>query len=366
VAHDFNNLLTAMIGFCDLLLLRHQPGDASFADIMQIRQNANRAANLVRQLLAFSRQQTLQPKVLDASEALTELSHLLRRLIGAAIELKVLHARDPWPVRVDQGQLEQVIINLAVNARDAMPQGGTLTIRTSNASRTRPERHGDEEIPAGDYVRIDVEDTGTGIPPEILGRIFEPFFSTKAVGSGTGLGLSTVYGIVRQTGGFVTVETGVGKGSIFTLLLPRWIGPAGADGGTVEPVRRRDLTGAGTVLLVEDEDAVRLFGARALRNKGYKVVEAKTGDAALDIVREMGAEIDLLITDVVMPQMDGTTLIREARKLFPALKIVCISGYAEEQFRQNLEGFENVHFLPKPFSLDQLAAKAKEALRAAP
>lgn len=365
VAHDFNNLLTAMIGFCDLLLLRHQPGDSSFADIMQIRQNANRAANLVRQLLAFSRQQTLQPKVLDASEALTELSHLLRRLIGAAIELKVVHARDPWPVRVDQGQLEQVIINLAVNARDAMPHGGTLTIRTSNASRAKPERHGDEEIPAGDYVRIDVEDTGTGIPPDILGRIFEPFFSTKEVGSGTGLGLSTVYGIVRQTGGFALVETEQGKGSTFTLLLPRWTGPAGAQGG-VEPARKRDLTGAGTILLVEDEDAVRLFGARALRNKGYKVVEAKTGDAALDIVREMGAEIDLLITDVVMPQMDGTTLIREARKLFPALKIVCISGYAEEQFRQNLEGFENVHFLPKPFSLDQLAGKAKEAMRASP
>jgi two-component system cell cycle sensor histidine kinase/response regulator CckA len=364
VAHDFNNLLTAMIGFCDLLLLRHQPGDSSFADIMQIRQNANRAANLVRQLLAFSCQQTLQSKVLDASEALTELSHLLRRLIGAAIELKVVHARDPWPVRVDQGQLEQVIINLAVNARDAMPQGGTLTIRTSNAARARPERHGDEEIPAGDYVRIDVEDTGTGIPPEILGRIFEPFFSTKPVGSGTGLGLSTVYGIVRQTGGFVTVETALGKGSTFSLLLPRWTGPAGAEGGTAEPARRRDLTGAGTVLLVEDEDAVRLFGARALRNKGYKVVEAKTGDAALDVVREMGPEIDLLVTDVVMPQMDGTALIREARKLFPALKVVCISGYAEEQFRQTLEGFEHVLFLPKPFSLDQLAAKAKEALRA--
>jgi two-component system, cell cycle sensor histidine kinase and response regulator CckA len=364
VAHDFNNLLTAMIGFCDLLLLRHQPGDSSFADIMQIRQNANRAANLVRQLLAFSRQQTLQPKVLDASEALTELSHLLRRLIGAAVELKVVHARDPWPVRVDQGQLEQVIINLAVNARDAMPQGGVLTIRTSNAARPKAERHGDEEIPAGDYVRIDVEDTGTGIPPEIVGRIFEPFFSTKAVGSGTGLGLSTVYGIVRQTGGFVLVETAPGKGSTFTLLLPRWTGAAGAEAGATEPARKRDLTGAGTVLLVEDEDAVRLFGARALRNKGYKVVEAKTGDAALDIVREMGAEIDLLITDVVMPQMDGTTLIREARKLFPSLKVVCISGYAEEQFRQNLEGFENVLFLPKPFSLDQLAAKAKEALRA--
>jgi two-component system, cell cycle sensor histidine kinase and response regulator CckA len=363
VAHDFNNLLTAMIGFCDLLLLRHQPGDSSFADIMQIRQNANRAANLVRQLLAFSRQQTLQPKVLDVTEALTELSHLLRRLIGAAIELKVVHARDPWLVRVDQGQLEQVIINLAVNARDAMGQGGTLTIRTSNAARATPERHGDEEIPAGDYVRIDVEDTGTGIAAEILSRIFEPFFSTKAVGSGTGLGLSTVYGIVRQTGGFVLVDSVVGKGSTFTLLLPRWIGPAPDETNGAAPTRRRDLTGAGTVLLVEDEDAVRLFGARALRNKGYKVVEAKTGDSALDIVREMGGEIDLMITDVVMPQMDGTTLIREARKLFPNLKIVCISGYAEEQFRQNLEGFENVHFLPKPFSLDQLAAKAKEAMR---
>jgi two-component system cell cycle sensor histidine kinase/response regulator CckA len=363
VAHDFNNLLTAMIGFCDLLLLRHQPGDASFADIMQIRQNANRAANLVRQLLAFSRQQTLQPKVIDTTDALTELSHLLRRLIGAAIELKVVHARDLWLVRVDQGQLEQVIINLAVNARDAMPGGGVLTIRTANAVKTAPERHGDEEIPAGEYVRVDVEDTGTGIPRDIVGRIFEPFFSTKAVGSGTGLGLSTVYGIVRQTGGFVLVESAQGKGTVFTLLLPRWAGAAQADAASEPMARRRDLTGAGTVLLVEDEDAVRLFGARALRNKGYKVVEAKTGDAALDIVREMGATIDLMITDVVMPQMDGTVLIRESRKLFPALKIVCISGYAEEQFRQNLEGFDSVHFLPKPFSLDQLAAKAKEAMR---
>jgi two-component system cell cycle sensor histidine kinase/response regulator CckA len=365
VAHDFNNLLTAMIGFCDLLLLRHQPGDASFADIMQIRQNANRAANLVRQLLAFSRQQTLQPKVIDATDALTELSHLLRRLIGAGIELKVVHARDLWLVRVDQGQLEQVIINLAVNARDAMQGGGVLTIRTGNAVKTAPERHGDEEIPAGEYVRISVEDTGTGISPEILGRIFEPFFSTKAVGSGTGLGLSTVYGIVRQTGGFVLVDSKPGQGSTFTLLLPRWVGATQAEGVAEPAARRRDLTGAGTVLLVEDEDAVRLFGARALRNKGYKVVEAKTGDAALEIVREMGSSVDLMITDVVMPQMDGTTLIRESRKLFPNLKIICISGYAEEQFRQTLEGFDNVHFLPKPFSLDQLAAKAKEAMRPA-
>ena len=246
-----------------------------------------------------------------------------------------------------------------------MHNGGTLTIRTSNSTRTVPERHGDEEIPPGEYVRVDVADTGTGIPADIIGRIFEPFFSTKAVGSGTGLGLSTVYGIVRQTGGFVQVDSAPGRGSTFTLLLPRWTGPAQEESAADPVARRRDLTGAGTVLLVEDEDAVRLFGARALRNKGYKVVEAKTGDAALDIVREIGSTIDLMITDVVMPQMDGTTLIRESRKLFPALRIVCISGYAEEQFRQTLEGFDNVHFLPKPFSLDQLAAKAKEAMRPA-
>ena len=224
IAHDFNNLLTAMIGFCDLLLQRHQPGDASFADIMQIRQNANRAANLVRQLLAFSRQQTLQAKVLDVTDALTELSHLLRRLIGASIELQIVHSRDVFLVKVDQGQLEQVIINLAVNARDAMPEGGRLIIRTRNETRTAMEQRGTEIIPPGDYAAIEVADTGTGIPPDILQRIFEPFFSTKEVGSGTGLGLSTVYGIVRQTGGFVFVDSTVGKGTTFTILLPRYHG----------------------------------------------------------------------------------------------------------------------------------------------
>src|ERR1700683_3754073 len=206
VAHDFNNLLTAMIGFCDLLLLRFRPGDPSFADIMQIKQNANRAANLVRQLLAFSRQQSLQPRVLNITDVLAELSHLLRRLIGENIELKVVHARDLGLVKVDQGQLEQVIINLAVNARDAMPGGGTLTIRTARVTHTSPVRRAHEEIPAGDYVQIEVHDTGTGIAKDNLERIFEPFFSTKEVGQGTGLGLSTVYGIVKQTGGFVFVE----------------------------------------------------------------------------------------------------------------------------------------------------------------
>jgi len=364
IAHDFNNLLTAMIGFCDLLLQRHQPGDASFADIMQIKQNANRAANLVRQLLAFSRQQTLQPKVLDITDALTELSHLLRRLIGASIELEIVHSRDLFLVRVDQGQLEQVIINLAVNARDAMQEGGRLIIRTHNESRTQMEQRGSEIIPPGDFVVIEVADTGTGIPPEILQRIFEPFFSTKEVGSGTGLGLSTVYGIVKQTGGFVFVASEVGKGTTFTIMLPRYHGTREAEaatGGTDD--RKGDLTGAGTVLLVEDEDAVRLFGSRALRNKGYKVVEAKSGDAALDVLENYGGDIDLMITDIVMPQMDGTQLIKHVRERRPDLKVICISGYAEESFRKRLADVEGIHFLPKPFSLDQLAGKVKEVLR---
>ncbi|MBI3452171.1 MAG: PAS domain S-box protein [Rhodospirillales bacterium] len=363
VAHDFNNLLTAMIGFCDLLLLRHQPGDPSFADIMQVKQNANRAANLVRQLLAFSRQQTLQPKVLDITDALIELAHLLRRLIGANIELKMIHGRDLNLVKVDQGQLEQVIINLAVNARDAMTNGGQLTIRTANVTKAAAEQRGVETMPAGDYVQIEVSDTGVGIPPENLSRIFEPFFSTKEIGSGTGLGLSTVYGIVKQTGGFVFVDSTPGRGAAFIILLPRWHGERKAAAAATAEERRRDPTGAGTVLLVEDEDAVRLFSARALRNKGYKVVEAKSGEAALDLISTLGKDIDLLITDIVMPQMDGTALIKTVREQRPEMKVICISGYAEESFRKRLDSAEDVHFLPKPFSLDQLAGKVKEVIR---
>jgi two-component system, cell cycle sensor histidine kinase and response regulator CckA len=305
VAHDFNNLLTAMIGFCDLLLLRFEPGDPSFADIMQIQQNANRAANLVRQLLAFSRQQTLQPRVLNITDVLVDLSHLLRRLIGENIELKVVHGRDLGVVKVDQGQLEQVIINLAVNARDAMPAGGTLTIRTANLRSTQDQRRGHEVIPAGDYVLIGVEDTGVGIPADNLARIFDPFFSTKELGSGTGLGLSTVYGIVKQTGGFVFVDSNPGRGAVFEIYLPRCEPmdasiSASLDGS--EPSTSKDLTGYGTVLLVEDEDPVRKFGARALRNKGYKVIEAESGEAALELIRNAAEKIDLLITDVVMPR----------------------------------------------------------------
>ena len=364
IAHDFNNLLTAMIGFCDLLLLRHRAGDQSFADLMQIKQNANRAANLVRQLLAFSRQQTLQPRVLSITDVLAELTHLLRRLIGENIVLEMIHGRDVAPVRVDQGQLEQVIINLAVNARDAMAGGGTLTVRTGNLTLERPIVRGAETMPPGDYVKIEVVDTGSGIEPQIMDRIFDPFFSTKEVGSGTGLGLATVYGIVKQTGGFVFVDSRPGAGAAFTIYLPRHAAAPGAETPRAPAAETGgDLTGIGTVLLVEDEDAVRVFGARALRNKGYDVLEARSGESALEIIDDKSKTIDLLITDVVMPQMDGPTLIREVRARRPDMKVIFISGYAEDSFRRRLDETADIHFLPKPFSLKQLAGKVKEVMR---
>lgn len=366
VAHDFNNLLTAMIGFCDLLLLRHKPGDASFTDIMQIKQNGNRAANLVRQLLAFSRQQTLQPRVLAVTDVLGELSNLLRRLIGENIELRMLHGRDLGLVKVDQGQLEQVIINLCVNARDAMAgTNGKLTIVTSNFTTEQAMVRNAETVPAGDYVLIEVIDTGVGIPKENLQRIFEPFFSTKEVGSGTGLGLSTVYGIVRQTGGFIFVDSAPGDGAKFSIYLPRFHTEAGAAALPAEKAERQnpDLTGIGTILLVEDEDAVRTFSARALRNKGYHVVEARSGEDALALLRaEPPQPVDLIITDVVMPQMDGPSLIRAVREILPTVKVIFISGYAEERFRDAFGAADATEFLPKPFSLKQLAAKVKEVM----
>ena len=364
IAHDFNNLLTAMIGFCDLLLLRHSPGDQSFGDIMQIKQNANRAAGLVRQLLAFSRQQTLQPRILSMTDVLGDLSNLLRRLIGANIKLNMVHGRDLGLVRADQGQVEQVIINLAVNARDAMSEGGELTIETSNESLLASRRHGGEPVPAGDYVVVKVSDSGIGIPKENLEHIFEPFFTTKEVGAGTGLGLSTVYGIVKQTGGYVLVDSIPGQGTAFTIMLPFHA----ASSSAIKPVETSDVpeaaetTGAGTVLVVEDEDAVRLFSARALRAKGCKVLEARTGEAAMELMGVIEEPIDLLITDAVMPEMDGPTLIKNVRDTMPDMPVICISGYAEETFRNRLGEDTDIHFLPKPFSLAQLAGKVKEVM----
>jgi len=364
IAHDFNNVLTAMIGFCDLLLQRHRPGDQSFADIMQIKQNANRAAALVRQLLAFSRQQTLQPRLLNVTEVLAELSNLLRRLLGEKVELGMVHGRELGLIKGDQGQLEQVIINLAVNARDAMAGGGRLTIRTQNVDVGRPRQAHGEMMPAGEYVQISIADTGVGIPKENFSRIFEPFFTTKEVGSGTGLGLSTVYGIVKQTGGYLFVDSaGPGEGATFDIYFRRQAQEMAAAEATGSSEIAADLTGGGTVLLVEDEDPVRLFSARALRNKGYKVVEAKTGEAALELLN--GGSFDLLVTDMVMPRVDGAQVIREARKAMPDLPVICISGYTEESVLKEVESLDQLRFLSKPFSLKQLAAAVKESIDAA-
>lgn len=362
VAHDFNNLLTAIIGFCDLLLVRHDAGDQSFSDIIQIKQNANRAANLVRQLLAFSRQQTLRPKILMMTDVLAELSNLIRRLIGENIRLKVVHGRDLQPVKVDQGQLEQVIINLAVNARDAMPDGGELEISTSmiGPDHALVERY-DVVVP-DDYVLVKVSDTGCGISKENMSKIFEPFFTTKEVGQGTGLGLATVYGIVKQTGGYVFVESEVGVGTRFLLFFRAHAHVADeAQEEQKKEAPARDLTGKGTILIVEDEDPVRMFASRALANKGYSVLEAASGEAGLEILTTHDEPIDLLISDVIMPSMDGPTLVKEARKKLPDLPVIFVSGYAEDVFRKNLEA-EEFLFLPKPFSLKDLASHVKSIL----
>ena len=353
-----------MIGFCDLMLLRYTPGDQSFTDIMQIKQNANRAANLVRQLLAFSRKQALQPKVLDITERLAELSALLRRLIGANIELKINHVRDLGLVLVDQGQFEQVIINMVVNARDAIEKGGTISLITQNCELTKAMRNGHDVIPAGSYVLVQISDTGAGIDPEHLDRIFDPFFSTKEVGSGTGLGLSTVYGIVKQTGGFIHVESTLSKGTTFSIYLPRHMSDSKdtPDSSSSESKYPQDLTGSNTILFVEDEDAVRVFGARALRSKGYKVLEAINGEEALNLVKAKNENVDLVISDVVMPHMDGPTFINELKELSMNPKVLFISGYTEDTFRNQLKDDTEILFLAKPFSLTDLATRVKEIL----
>ncbi len=363
IAHDFNNLLTAIIGFSDLLLANHRPSDPSFQDIMNIKQNANRAAGLVRQLLAFSRRQTLRPQVLQLGDLISDLSALLGRLLGENVRLEVVPGSDLWPIKADLNQFEQVIVNLAVNARDAMPNGGTMTIRTRNLTAADVSGYPYRPLPAADYVLLEIEDTGSGIPPEVQGRIFEPFFSTKEVGKGTGLGLSTVYGIVKQTEAFIYFDSTMGKGTVFRIFIPRYVAPEGEKAAVVvEEPKISDLTGSATILLVEDEEAVRSFAARALASRGYKVYEASSGIEALEVMDEAGGKIDLVVSDVVMPELDGPSLLRELRKTRPELKIIFISGYAEEAFKKNLPEGEAFHFLPKPFSLKQLAIAVKETL----
>jgi two-component system cell cycle sensor histidine kinase/response regulator CckA len=383
IAHDFNNVLSAIIMATDFLLNAHKPTDPSFGDIMQIKQNANRAASLVRHLLAFSRKQTLRPQVLDLGEVLSDLTMLLRRLIGEKVTLDVVHGRDLWPVKVDISQLEQVIVNLAVNSRDAMPEGGRLKVRTANVTAKECERYRAKGMPAADYVLVEVSDTGSGIPDAIVGKIFDPFFTTKEVGKGTGLGLSTVYGIIKQTGGFVYVDSVEREGATFRIFLPRHIGSARetapertaeinvpaitdalAAAAQVKRAATADLTGEGTILLVEDEEGLRALNARGLTSRGYTVLEAGNGVEAIDVLEKSDGRVDLVVSDVVMPEMDGPTLARELRTRNPGLKIIFVSGYAEDAFQKHLPEPGQYAFLPKPFTLKQLVAAVKETLAA--
>ena len=368
VAHDFNNILTAIMGHCDLMLMRHTPGDTDYDDIQQIKSNSNRAAGLTRQLLAFSRQQTLRPQVLQLPDVVSEVSHLLKRLLGETVQLVVKHGRDLGSVRADPGQLEQVIVNLSVNARDAMVAqgGGTLTIHTYPVRADQVADLGSDILPIADYAALSISDTGTGIPASVLGKVFEPFFTTKEVGKGTGLGLSTVYGIVKQSGGFIFADSAVGEGTRFVIYLPvnQVEEPARTRRQAKPKAQESELWGTGTILLVEDEPMVRTVAERALVRHGYTVLTANNGEEALERLEESSAQVDLLISDVVMPLMDGPTMVREVRKTYPDVPILFMSGYAEEQLRKSID-IANVAFLPKPFSVQELAQAVQRVLAAA-
>jgi len=370
VAHDFNNVLTAIIGTCDLMLLRHTPGDSDYDDIQQIQQNSNRAASLTRQLLAFSRQQTLRPEILQLPDVVSEVGPLITRLLGEKIKYSIKHDRDLGVVRADPQQLEQVIMNLAVNARDAinMHRGGTgkISLTTQRVNMREVEQMGSEILPVANYTVLVIEDTGGGIPEEVMPKLFEPFFTTKEQGKGTGLGLSTAYGIVKQSGGFLFADNVKGTGgrtigARFTMYLPVHEGPmAPAPEAPVE-VPSSEWSGGGRILLVEDEDMVRAVAERALTRAGYDVTACDDGEVGLSAITS-GGEFDVIVSDVVMPGMDGPTMARVIRETHPDLPVLFMSGYAEEQLRKDID-IPKMYFLPKPFSVQQIGDKVADVMR---
>ncbi|MCC5966243.1 MAG: response regulator [Natronohydrobacter sp.] len=354
VAHDFNNLLTAISGHCDLLLLRHDRSDLDYPDLMQIQQNTNRAAALVRQLLALSRQQTLKFVTLDLQETMADVIHLLNRLVGEKITLTLRHDERVAPIRTDKRQFEQVLMNLVVNARDALPMGGEIRIETEAISVPQGFLRDGVHLPAGEYTVIRIRDDGTGIPQPLLGKVFDPFFTTKRPGEGTGLGLSTVYGIVKQSGGYIFVESEEGVGTTFTLYFTAQAGPAQQP---AERSRRKGLPPAALkvrralVLLVEDEAPVRSFAARALELQGHRVIEADCGEAALEILSNPDIRPDFFVTDVIMPGLDGPSWIELIRDRFPETPVLFMSGYAEDSRVAAQARISNASFIGKPFSL---------------
>lgn len=363
VAHDFNNLLTAISGHCDLLLLRHDQGDSDFADLLQINQNANRAASLVGQLLAFSRKQNLSPETIDLCDTLSDLAHLLNRLVGEKVVLSLTHDPDLQKIRADKRQLEQVLMNLVVNARDALPDGGQIRVETQSRTLRHPLERDRAIVPPGDYVVVRVSDEGTGIPADRLPKIFEPFFTTKRTGEGTGLGLSTAYGIVKQSGGFIFVDSVLGAGTTFTLYFPSFDGPIEVQKESV-PLAAKVVSNVceAVVLLVEDEAPVRAFASRALRLRGYTVLEAEDAESALKTLEDKDLNVDIFVTDVIMPGMDGPSWVKLALKDRPGVKVIFVSGYAEEDFSDNQRQIPNSVFLPKPFSLNDLTATVQNQL----
>jgi len=364
VAHDFNNLLTAISGYCDLLLLRHERGEPDYGDLVQISQNANRAAALVGQLLAFSRKQTLQPQVLNVNNALSDLSHLLNRLVGEKVTLNTVYGKDLPNVFVDVRQLEQVIMNLVVNARDAMKKGGEVEIVSALGCFETNTVIQKATVPAGCYVSIQVCDTGYGIDKDQLQKVFDPFYSTKKAGEGTGLGLSMAYGIIKQTGGFIFAQSEPGQGTQFTILLPQYDGEVSSVISAPKPKKEAATALNGQcVMLVEDEAPVRAFAARALRLHGVNVTEADSAECALEILENPNEKVDIIVSDVVMPGMDGPTWVRKALQTRPDTKIIFVSGYAEEAFSQKYAEISDAVFLPKPFSLKKLIETVRELSR---
>ncbi|SDG36582.1 hybrid sensor histidine kinase/response regulator [Alloyangia pacifica] len=362
VAHDFNNLLTAISGHCDLLLLRHDQGDADYADLMQINQNANRAASLVGQLLAFSRKQTLSVEMLDLRDTLSDLTHLLNRLVGERVHLTLRHDPVLPPIRGDRRQLEQVMMNLVVNARDAMPEGGEIVIESERCVVHEPLLRDRAKVEPGAYACVKVIDQGSGIPQDKLQKVFEPFFTTKRTGEGTGLGLSTVYGIVKQTGGFIFIDSVPGEGSCFTLLFPAYEEIAEPELAPAEAAPAAAARDGSVVLVVEDEAPVRAFATRALRLRGFTVIEAETAEQALEVLEDETLKVDVFVTDVVMPGLDGPSWVRRALEKRPGTRVVFVSGYAEESLDKSRVAVPNSVFLPKPFSLSELTETVRQQL----
>ena len=373
VAHDFNNLLTAIQLRLDELLQRHPVGDPSYEGLNEIRSTAVRAADLVRKLLTHARKQTVQRETLELGELISEFEVLLRRLLREDVRLETDYGRNLPLVRADKSQLETAVMNLAVNARDAVRAqgGGVVRIRTARltAAEARALGYADDKARDGEVALIEVADNGPGIPPEVMSNIFVPFFTTKAVGEGTGLGLATVYGIVKQADGWIQVVSEPGQGAAFRIFLPVYTPPAtlAVVAPPPAPARQvaRDLSGAGRILFVEDEESVRGIAARLLRARGYEVIEAADGEEALALAEEHAGKIDLLISDVIMPGMDGPSLLKQARGFLGAAPVMFISGYAEAEFSDLLEDERGVTFLPKPLDIKILAERVKQQLQPA-